>query len=308
MREGKRIAIEICLLDVSHDKVKDGFEGALALALLLLEREERVLVHVVSPLGLEDEIVVHALVAEEHVLVAPVGGGELGLEHKLGDHSLSTAELLGLVHSVNVVQDGLSWDGCKVHVEVSGSLSGALSELKVTSGLKAHHEGEDGRFGSAILGIAGEIGETQLSDPLCLSGEVGLERLERDLGGVRNVVSEIVSEPVHSGLAVDGVHGDDVCRVDAVTEELDAHARSQAWRLGVLRSSRRESGIASIAASENTGVWVTTEILPLDLSDATNSMNCLISAAVPVALKLIALGIEDRGLINDQSAGEMPAA
>lgn len=69
-------------------------EGAAGFLRLLLEVEEtRVLGRVGPPLGSEGEVVVHALVAEVKVLIAPVRSGERRFRHDLTDPEFSTTEL-----------------------------------------------------------------------------------------------------------------------------------------------------------------------------------------------------------------------
>ena len=70
---------------------------------MLFLREENLGVgHIGLPLRVNLEIVVHFLMAEEHVLISPVGCDHSRLCLQLGDQLLGTVELSRLVHGIDI--------------------------------------------------------------------------------------------------------------------------------------------------------------------------------------------------------------
>ena len=106
-------------LDYSLEVLEEVGEGAVGSGFLLLEGEDTAVFGGVGfPLGPQFEVVVHALVTDVQVFVAPVRRSQLRARYDLGDPGLLATQFGGLVHGVDVVEDGAFGDGCKVVAEV----------------------------------------------------------------------------------------------------------------------------------------------------------------------------------------------
>jgi len=143
------------LEEVSEGAVRD--DGVDNLVGGLLDLSEDIWVGGVGfPLGLEFEIVVHSLVTEEHVIVAPEGGNHGGGSLELSDELLGTAKLGGHVGGVDVEEGGASGDSLQVIKERLVVGVGGHGEL--TSWLKAERPGEDdGGLKGTILGSRSHV-------------------------------------------------------------------------------------------------------------------------------------------------------
>lgn len=284
-------------------------EGAAGLAFLREAEEALVLRSVGNPLGSESQIVVHSLMTEVEMLITPVRSRQLRGSLDLTDFLLRTTELLRLVHSENIVQNRARFDGLKIGQEVRVACSLSAWELKFTSWLESELPWEDVFAGiSTILFHAGHLRETHGLNPLGLGGEAGFQRLESSRLGVRDVVREIVGEPVQVILTINTEHGNEVGRVEAISEELDAHTWGQIGGLGVDGLGDGHADISSVGSLEHSCVWVATLADPLDLGSCTLSVDCLVAATVPGACHFVTSSVKDGSLIYDKSAGQVPSS
>jgi len=122
------------------------------------------------------------------------------------------------------------------------------------------------------------------------------------------MVREVIGEKVEGVLAIDRVHRNEVSRVNAITKKFDTHAWSQIGSLGINRLRDGETHVTSVGAAEHAGVRMLTDADPLDLGNATLSVDRLVTAAVPIAGQLVAWRVENRCLVDDEGTGEVPAA
>ena len=290
--------------------MKELGEGAVRAHLLLGEvrKDATVLGDVRLPLGMDGEIVVHSLVTDVEVLITPVGSSQGGFGLDRGDMLLAATELSWLIHGVDFVQDGALSDRSKIISEVSVAVANCVGEIVFTTWCETEGEGEDGCLSLASLRVGGHLGETDGLDPVSLSGESGRERLQGDGLGVRDVVHEIVFEPVKTVLSVNTEHANEVGGVVTVSEQLDTHAWGHVGSLGVDGLGDGESGVASVGALEHAGVWVSSDGNPLDLTNVTLSVDGLVTAAVPSACQLVTWGVEDGCLVDDEGTGQMEIA
>ena len=188
------------------------------------------------PLGLVLEIVVHALMAEEHVLVTPVGGDHRRLSLHLSDELLLAAKLSRLIHGVDIEESGVLRNGLQVVQECG--VVGLSGVSKVTRWYKSQRPREDRRLLSAVLSVHGHIRKTDSLDIVSGSLESELKRNECGIMGVGDVVVPVVLEEVEAVLAIDAVHGDEVGGVDTITKEFDTHAWGHGVILGIDRLGR----------------------------------------------------------------------
>ena len=243
--------------------------------------ENRGVGHVLLPLGVVLEVVLHQLMAEEHVIVTPVGGHEVRVRHELANERLSAAKLSREISGVDVEESGANRDrGVKISLE--GDVVGGRWVRELTSGLKAERPGErDVSLDDSVRTVISHVGE---SDGLDIGG-CGLEsEFERDQGlvlGFGDVVNPVVGEEVEIVLTIDAEHGHEVGGVDAVTEELYSHAGPDVGGLGVDGGSRGHADVAVVGALEDASVGVVTLRDPLDLADVSDGVDSLVAAAGP---------------------------
>ena len=139
--------------------VGDLGEGAIRLACCFLQVEEAgVLGGVGLPLWAQLQVVVHALVADIEVFVAPVGGGERRRRDKSPDFCFFSAELGGLVHREDVVEDRTCRDRGEVPLKVGVASCHSRGELELTGGREAERPWEHwGRLHGASLADRGHF-------------------------------------------------------------------------------------------------------------------------------------------------------
>ena len=290
--------------------LEDVLEGAARLLGLLGEVEEALLClgEVRLPLGLVDNIVFGSLMAEVHVLVTPVRCGELGLANHLANLRLGAAELGRCTPCVDIVEDRFCRNGSKSILPLNGTLFLSIREHEFSGGLEAQVPWEDNVcLLVSVLVVLGKVGHTHACDVVAGSSESHLEGLQGDTLGIWNMGSEIISEPVHGILTVDRPHRDKVGGVTTITEELDAHARGHLGSLDILRVGATPASVTGVATLEDASVRVISSASPLDLSDATDSVDGLVAAAVPLAFKLVAWSVEDGVLVDDERASQVPS-
>ena len=130
------------------------------------------------PLRPELQVIVHSLMAEEHVLIAPVRSHQLGLGDHVSDKLLCAAQLGRQVRRVHVEESGVGRNGAQVLFK--GLSISIFVHLPLSGGLEAQFPGEHGRcLRRAILGPLRHIGQTNGLNKL--GG--GLEpQFERDEG------------------------------------------------------------------------------------------------------------------------------
>ena len=102
-------------------------------------------------------------------------------------------------------------------------------------------------------------------------------------------------------MTVDGVHGDEIGGIGAVSEEFHTHARGQ---VDHSRNSddwfgNGEAHIASVSTLEDSCVGVASQIMPDCLSNGALSMDSFVAAAAPVAGKLVTWRVKDWVLVDD---------
>ena len=172
---------------------------------------------------------------------------------------------------------------------------------------KTELEGEDRTFSHTILTSQGHLRQANLSDVVSLGREAGLERLQLNRFGIVNLGAEVTIEPAETVLVVDRVHSNEVSRVNAITKKFDTHAWNHMGSLGINRPRDGKTHETSVGAAEHAGVRMLTDADPLDLGNATLTVDRLFTAGA-VAHQLVAFRVENRCLIDDEGTGEVPAA
>lgn len=107
------------------------------LDLLLKTKETAKLGHILCPLWSELDILVHALVPEKHVLIAPFRWRELRLEKNGSNLRFYATKLRRLVHRVDFIEDRIGWEFLKLGSEVLASTPLCGRKFELTSRLKA---------------------------------------------------------------------------------------------------------------------------------------------------------------------------
>ena len=137
-------------------------EGAIGAGKCLLEGEEFFVVdgRVWHPLGMDGEVLLHPLMAEEELLVTPVRCSQLGLGHDLSNLLFSAAKLHRDVNREHVVQDSTHFNRCELIPEVASlARLHRVGETVFAAGDKTKFPGEHRRsLLSAILRVLGHIG------------------------------------------------------------------------------------------------------------------------------------------------------
>ena len=100
------------------------------------------LVQVLSPVGVEGDVVLHCLVPEEEVLVPPLAGGGGRRQDEVSDVSLCSSELYWSVESVYLVESSPRGKGHQIRVDALYKL---VREPQSGRGDEVEREGEDGR-------------------------------------------------------------------------------------------------------------------------------------------------------------------
>ena len=117
------------------------------------------------PLRSELEVIVHTLMAEVHVLVAPVRRYHLGLGDHASDELLGATQLIRLILSIDVKESGVGRDGGQVLGE--GCFIRVLREFPLSTWLEAQFPREHGCFfNCTILGDTCHIRHTNGLDIL----------------------------------------------------------------------------------------------------------------------------------------------
>ena len=117
------------------------------------------------PLWSELEIIVHSLMTEEHVLVAPVRSHHLGLGDHASDERLGATQLIRLILSIDVEESGVGRNCGQVLGK--GCLVRVFREFPLSGRLEAQFPWEQGSFlGRTILSDACHIGHTNSLDIL----------------------------------------------------------------------------------------------------------------------------------------------
>ena len=109
MLDGSSCSRQLCQASYS---LQEPSEGAIGAGHSLLEGEEFFVVdgRVGHPLGMDREVLLHPLMAEEELLVTPVRCHHLGLGHYLSNLLLGAAKLLRDVNREHIVQDGIHFN------------------------------------------------------------------------------------------------------------------------------------------------------------------------------------------------------
>ena len=117
------------------------------------------------PLRSELQVIVHSLMAEVHVLVAPVRSHHLGLGDHASDERLGSTQLIRLVLSIDVEESGVGRDGRQVLCE--RCFIRVLREFPLSSWWEAQLPWEHGSFlNRTILGDTSHIRHTDGLDIL----------------------------------------------------------------------------------------------------------------------------------------------
>lgn len=111
------------------------------------------------PLRSKLQVIVHSLMAEEHVLVAPVRSHHLGLGDHASDERLGATHLIRLVLSIDVEESGAGRDGGQVLCK--RCFIRVLREFPLSGWLEAQLPWEHGSFlNRTILGDTSHIRHT----------------------------------------------------------------------------------------------------------------------------------------------------
>ena len=94
-------------------------------------------------------------------------------------------------------------------------------------------------------------------------------------------------------MTIDAEHGDEVGRVDAISQEFDSHTWGEVGRLGVLGLGDGHADVAGISTLEHTSVGVGTLADPLNLGSHSLGVNGFVAATVPCAGELVADSVKD---------------
>ena len=174
------------------------------------------------------QVVVHPLMAEEHVLITPLRGGERRSTGKLSNQPLRASKLGRFVHRIDLVKDRSLRDRFQILHEVLVALAGAARKLDVMIRLESERPGEDNWIlNLSILSLCSHIRQSHRLNVLRCEGKVPFKRLERLALCIWDMVREVIFEEVQTRLTIDRVHGDKVGGVSAISEEFGTHARSQ---------------------------------------------------------------------------------
>jgi len=177
------------------------------------------------PLRSEGQVVLHPLVTEVHVLVAPVGCGELRVQDHLANLHFGASKLNRFIHRVDIPEVSGKGDGGELLCVVSVAVSHSAGELDLTAWLESQAPGEDRRGDCATLRIEGShVGKTDSLDPVSSCSESYLEWQQGLTLGCGNMVVPVICEEVQIVLAIDTEHGDEVGRIDSISEKLHTHA------------------------------------------------------------------------------------
>ena len=174
------------------------------------------------PLRMDLKIVVHALMAEVHVLVTPVGGLHRGQSFHLTNHLLNSTELSGLIHGINVEEHRARRD--RLQIVHERRVVGLFRELPIARGLKAEREGEIRFFVDTFLSVRSHVRQANSLDILRGSLKPELERDKSRGVSLGDMIGPVISEEIKIVLSIDAEHSDEIGRVDTITEELDTHA------------------------------------------------------------------------------------
>lgn len=223
---------------------------------------------------------------------------------------LDATELLRLVEREDSPDRGACFDLGQLCGQVRETIIDRARERALDAWIrhKVQHEGEAWHCnGDPILIHAGHFGQTNEIGDLRGSGKSGHERLEvnRHTG---NVVVKVLLEEVERGLERCRLHGDEVSRIMAVAQQLDADAGCHRWRLDIYGSGRRGSHEGRVGTGEHSGVSMLAGGLPFDAGDCANVMDRLGTAGDEVALKRVSDCVEHGVLRHNQRLAKVEQA
>mmetsp|Transcript_116482 Transcript_116482/g.309876 ORF Transcript_116482/g.309876 Transcript_116482/m.309876 type:complete len:372 (-) Transcript_116482:377-1492(-) len=175
----------------------------------------------VEPIGVEPEVLLHALMLEEEVLVAKLRGAELFRELNVAD---GVGRGAGPCHGADLEEPGAHGDPGDVRQAPREVVAGAVG---VPQGVEGQLEGEGAH---PARGVRGEVGEADHQRAVGALEELGGDQLQAEVVRLRDVVGPGVLEEVRlvARLSIQGEHGHKVGAGAAVAEELDAHAGGHA--------------------------------------------------------------------------------
>ena len=167
-----------------------------ALGCEVLEPRFVELVGVLFPSWLQLEVVLHVLMSEEKLFVAPLAGVKGSVENEVADVGLCASELCGLVHGIDLVQFGVALDALELVDKGSVVLALQLGWEEVPHGpVWGESKGEwELWFLVHVTSLveSGEVGETDFLDEVGVGGELGSEQVQGHSGGGWDVVDEVV--------------------------------------------------------------------------------------------------------------------
>ena len=94
------------------------------------------------------------------------------------------------------------------------------------------------------------------------------------------MVRELVGKEVEAVLALSLEHRNEVCGINTITKEFYTHAWSHNRSRGINRRGTGETNVTSVGAAEHAGIRMATLVDPLDLGNATLSVDRLYTAAI----------------------------
>ena len=172
-----------------------------------------------------------------------------------------------------------------------GIFSVCRRPLELTGWCEAQFEGEDWcSFGSGLISPC-HVREAYRLDELSLSVEFHLQRFERDTLGCWNVVRPVVGEEIPVILAVNAELCNQVGKVCAISQELEAKARGNVC---ATRTVRLGSGVTNkpIGCSpEDSSEW-RLHCIESDLRNDTNRVDHFVAASIRVAWQIITWAIK----------------
>ena len=150
------------------------------------------------------QVVVHPLMAEEHVLITPLRGRERRSTGKLSDQPLRASKLGRFVHRIDLVEDCSLRDRLQILHEVLVAFGGGARKFDVMIGLESERPGEDHWIlNLSILSLCSHIRQSHRLNVLRCEGKVPLERLERFALSIWDMIREVIFEEVQTRLTID---------------------------------------------------------------------------------------------------------
>ena len=232
-----------------------------------------------SPLWVNLQIIVHQLVTEKQMAVTPVRAAQLWCSNQISDVVLNATELFWCSHSVNFVQSGAWGDRFKLLEEVSAWV--IIREFKLTGWVESQTEWENRwSYCGSFLVMLCKVWKTHSLNIISDSRELGSNWEERGTGYSWDVVGKVVFEEVPWVLAINRVHSNKTGRVHSISQELETHARSEVFNLGIWLFGDWKSNNTVISPLEDTSEWVIASVGEFDGCNCTLGVNKFAASSI----------------------------